>query len=84
MNCIPSFKEFVFLCCVNRSLSIDTIKRTYSFKFFVLFLIAKSIDTEILNFLKIKVNMEKTDTILPVLKPNFVVNIMGPAVAFLL
>lgn len=50
----------------------------------MLFLIAKLIDTEIFNFLKIKVNMEKTDVILPVMKPNFVVNIMGPAVAFLL
>ena len=50
----------------------------------MLFLIVNSIDTEILNFLKIKVNMEKTDTILTALKPKFVVNIMGPAVAFLL
>lgn len=49
-----------------------------------MFLIAKSTDTEILNFLKIKVNMEKTCIILTALKPKFVVNIMGLAVAFLL
>lgn len=57
---------------------------THSFKFFVQFLIANSIDREILNFLKIKACMEKkyTSFILTALKPQFVENIRALTVVF--